>query len=484
MNARASMACALRRFRRAAPARRSGQTMIFLLVILILLTLVVLWNFDLHKIIAVKLRSQNAGDAAALAAARWQGSSLNLIGELNAMQALAIHDALARGSADFSAAEAIADLQARICFVGPMTAFAAAQHAAKNNGVHVNPVFTAEVAAHAQQVSNDYAFRFPDPPWGDANGGRTAWDDYAEMIRVIAGEGVAAAPDNRHLYSDFASSGHLLLNPGFYDAIASEDWCWFLFNAMDTLDNYRNWRDWDALPVITEPQPMNAEYFGLGLEHVSTLEDLERMGGADAPEILDRLGEWAGVRLDPEVAHVEARWYVYDPRRWRPWNELIPENFPFRGPVKQAYDYIGADAAVRIEQASPRLSPGQAADTVMWTAAAKPFGTLEDGQRPNSYGIVLPGFTDVRLIPVDASTASAGGSRPGWAEHIYDHLEPYVARGVGFLSGGCWYCSQLRTWENASFRQTGVEWLHSHADDCYRRGGPGGGDSGGARRGH
>ncbi len=483
MNPRAAMAAAPRRCRRAGQTARSGQTMIFLLVILVLLTLVVLWNFDLHKIIAVKLRSQNAGDAAALAAARWQGSSLNLIGQLNALQALAIHDALARGGTDFSAAEAIADLQARMCYVGPMTAFAAAEHAAKNNGVYVNASFTAEVAAHAGQVESDYAFRFPDPPWGDPNRGRTAWDDYADMIRVIAAEGVAAAPDNRQLYTDFASSAHLLLNPGFYDAIASEDWCWFLFHAMDTLENYRTWRDWDALPVITEPRPMNAEYFSLGLDTVSTLEDLDRMGG-DSTEALDRLGAVTGVTLSNAVARVEARWYVYDPRRWRPWNELIPEDFPFRAPVKESYDYIGADAAVRIEQTSPRLSPGQAMDTVLWTAAAKPFGTLEDGQRPNTYGIVLPGFTDVRLIPVDASTASAGGSRPGWAEHIYDHLEPYVARGIGHLTPGCWYCERLRTWEAPSFRQTGIEWLQQHEDDCYQRGGPGPGDAGGARRGH
>lgn len=477
MNARPP--CPIRR----PAAARAGQTMIFLVVILVILALVVLWNFDLHKIIAVKFRSQNAGDAAALAAARWQGSSLNLIGELNALQALAIHDALARGGHDFSAAEAIAELQARLCYVGPMTAFAAAQHAAKNNGVYVNARFTAEVAAHADRVEAEYAERYPETPWGGDADAAEIWREYAEMIRAIAREGVAAAPDNRRLYTDFSSTAHPLLNPGFYDAIASEDWCWFLFHAMDLLESYRTWRDWDPLPTIVEPRPMNAEYFSLRLDHVETLEDLDRLGG-DADEALDRLGAWAGVTLTNEVARVEARWYVYDPRDWRPWTTLIADDFPFRSPVKAQYDYVGADAAVRIEQSSPRLSPGQASDTVLWTAAAKPFGTLEDGQRPNLHGIVLPGFTDVRLIPVDTSTASGGGSRPGWSEHIYNHLDPYVSRGLAHLTGGCWYCEQLRTWERRSFRDTGMAWLERHSEDCYVRGGGGGGDTGGSRRGH
>lgn len=470
---------------RDRPRRRAGQTMIFLLVLLVILTLVVLWSFDLHKIISVKFRSTNAGDAAALAAARWQGQSLNLIGELNAMQALAIQNALVRGSDDFSEAEAIADLEARMCYVGPMTAFAASQHAARNNGIFNNAVFTAEVAAHAIEVEREYAQRFPEAPYVNNPEPPTAWDDYANMIYAIAGEGVAAQPDNRRLYTDFSSSAHVLLDPGFYDAVASEDWCWFLFHAKDMLENYDSWKDWDPLPVITEPRPMNSEYYGLCLDHVDTLEDLARDGdGTSTRELLRRLEDICGEPLSNEVARVSARWFVYDPQRWQPWTTLIPSEFPFRGTVKSEYDYIGADAAVRIEQTSPRLSPGQSGDTVLWTAAAKPFGKLDEKDPPNRYGLVLPAFTDVRLIPVDASTGSAGGSRPGWAEHVYHHLGPYTAFGPRELVGGCWYCSQLRTWEQDSFRKKGLAWLKVNSDDCYRRGGSGGGGSGGSRRGH
>ena len=83
--------------------RRRGQVLIFALVAMVILVFVALWNFDLHKIIAVKAVSQNAGDAAALAAARWQGLSLNLIGDLNILQAASLMQG------DTNAAAAIAE---------------------------------------------------------------------------------------------------------------------------------------------------------------------------------------------------------------------------------------------------------------------------------------------------------------------------------------------------------------------------------------
>ena len=64
--------------------------MLFALMVLVIATFVVLWMFDVHKTLFVKARSRNAGDAAALAAARWQGATLNLLGELNLLQAVSL----------------------------------------------------------------------------------------------------------------------------------------------------------------------------------------------------------------------------------------------------------------------------------------------------------------------------------------------------------------------------------------------------------
>ena len=66
---------------------------------------------------------RDAGEAA-LAAARWQGATLNLVGELNLMHALAL------SAQDSAAVGAITNLQARLCFTGPLTALIAAQVAA------------------------------------------------------------------------------------------------------------------------------------------------------------------------------------------------------------------------------------------------------------------------------------------------------------------------------------------------------------------
>jgi hypothetical protein len=60
-----------------------------------------------------------------------------------------------------------------------------------------------------------------------------------------------------------------------------------------------------------------------------------------------------------------------------------------------------------------------------------------------------------------------------------------VARGVDGLEPGCWYCAQLRRWENDDFRRIGVEWIEQFSATCRRpTGGGGGSPSGGTRRGH
>lgn len=466
---------------------RRGQVMIVMIAVLVILLLVTLWNFDLHKILFVKARSRNAGDAAALAAARWQATSLNLIGSLNVLQAVALTEALSRGETNSEAAEAIADLQSRIAFVGPMTGFAASQQAAKNNGLHVNDAFSGEVLAHAAEVREEYPIRYPDPPYVNDPPTPSCWDDYASMIEFVALEGIAAAPDNARYFSDYANHDHFLLTPDFYDAVATRGWCWFFFNAMDLLENYDSWRDWPPLPVFDELEPVNSEYFGLSLRKVATLDALPGSAAATAG-LLDALGEAAGEGIAAEATAVSAQWFAYRESDWASWSSRLPPGFPFLADIRPLHDYGGADSAVRTESEMRRLSPGADSDTIVWSAAAKPFGYLEhDGarERPDRFTLVLPAFRDVRLIPVDASTAPGGGSRPGWGIHIHVHLPEYMERGLDGLVPGCWYCDQLRTWEEDEFREAGIAWLRTSSDRCRVRGGPGGSSpGGGTRRGH
>ena len=129
-------------------------------------------------------------------------------------------------------------------------------------------------------------------------------------------------------------------------------------------------------------------------------------------------------------------------------------------------------------------------DDILWTAAAKPFGYLEsdddDGLRlrPDAYGIVLPAFRDVRLIPIDAGSGGAGGAFDiGWRRHLDEHLPLYTSTGA--LDDGCRYCRLIDTFEDSDCRRQGIDWLLVNSDRCTLPSpGGGGGGGGGTRRGH
>jgi hypothetical protein len=484
--------------RRAPSHPRSGQTLLFLAFSLVVIALAVLWQWDIHKILHVKAKTRNGGDAAALAGARWQASSLNLIGHLNVMQAVAIADGLARGEVTFPEAEVIADTQARVAFAGPLLGVAAAQLAAKKNGMYVNEGYTSDLRVHAERVRDEYSRLYEDDPFAPRAGYPTAWHEYAAMLEALAEEGVAAMVENVDLYSVYSDDDHMLLNPAFYDAIAGRNWCWFYHNAYDLLSRYGGFRSWPPLPEIVARPPVNAEFFSLKLSRAITLEMIPA-GPGGAASLVQLLANLAGRSLPGELARVPARWFTYRASDWTDWLSQIPDNFPWEGEVRPEYNYFGADAAVRLEEYTTLHSdsihdspdtPAHARRTrpVMWSAAAKPFGSLEGDQRPNRYGLVLPAFRDVRLIPVDTSSAPAGAMRPGWITFIYDILPKYMEFGPGSFTSDerrNFFARQLITWEDPDFHRDGVNWLNENSALCNQppgRGGGGGG--GGTRRGH
>ncbi|MDZ4198209.1 MAG: pilus assembly protein TadG-related protein [Kiritimatiellia bacterium] len=467
-------------------AGRSGQTLLFLMMLLVILTFVVLFVFDVHKTLFVKYRAQNAGDAAALAGARWQGIALNLIGELNVLQAVAISDALARDETVFPEAEAIADLAARLNFVGPMTGLAAAQQAAKQNRVFTSPGAEARLRSYAARVRSDYPGWFQ-APFGDAAATPNAWEEYAEMIQAVVATGIAAEPatPGYGFIREIPGGHHILFNPSFYAAIRSRNWCWFHFNAMDTLRTYQSWADWPSLPLARE-QPINSEFLGLGLQRVGTFSRIAGLAEEDRPDLLAEISQRAGRSINPRVGTVSANWFCYNSFRWTGWAETLGDSFPFETPIRSEYNVTGADAVLRVENPITRITPGGAQQTVAWGAAAKPFGTLDGPEPAHRYGLVLPAFTDVRLIPVSASSSPSGGGAE-WATHMYEHLPDYVTRGLDALQPGCSYCQALQDgpngWENPEFRAEGLQWLSTNSASCVESGGPGG-PGGGSRIGH
>ncbi len=458
--------------------------MIFLLMVLVILVFAVLWNVDIHKTLHLKSLTQNAGDAAALMAARWQGITLNVIGDLNIMQAVAISED------DSFALGAITNIQARLCFVGPMIALEASQQAAKNNGMYEHEEFSERMRAHANAVRYDYPSKtddsgemlFTEPYEG-------CWEEYADMIDTVANNGVAAGPDNVHYYTDRVA-GHTLLDIGFYGAVNAPAWCWFFRNDYDLLKTYSNFRDWDPLPELVNREYMNSEIFGLQLTKRQT--PLSSMTG-DSDSFFAFLNDIANDRelgtITTNAMDTPALWYCYNDDWWGAWetmNTEAPEYFPLTGTLRDEYNYRGADAACRINASGlTLLTPHQYAPTVKWSAAAKPFGTLNDNERPNTYGIVLPAFQQVAMIPIDASSAGAGGSyNIEWRTHIEQHLEQYTQRGPSGGEAGCYYCTQLVTWEISAFRETGVSWLSTNSYLCTLPSGPGRYRTGGTSRGH
>ncbi len=453
---------------------RSGQTLIFVVMILIILFFVVLWNFDLHKILFVKFLSQNAGDSAAMAGARWQGTSLNLIGDLNIVKAIAMTDALS-GSGGTDVIGAIDDLQARICYAGPMIGMMASQQAAKNNKIHNNKEFTAYLKNHVGTILNEYPeFMIEAYP--------NCFEEYATMLDTICNNGIVAGPENMQLYTDYLGH-HVLLDKSFYFAIATSAWCWFFFLEDDLLYTYTSYLDWPPMDKIANPNPINCEFYSLCLEKASFA--LDDSGLVSLMNTIKNSRNLPGGSIDSEVlSDTPTTWYCYG-ARWEEPFAMSDPGFPSAGSVRPQFNYAGADTVVRVETAPDLATPGTEIGEITWTAAAKPLGYLAGEIKPNAYDIVLPAFHDVRLIPINASSAGSSGSFDlSFRKHCEQHLPDYLDAGPSALVQSCWYCKQLKTWELASFRAKGKSWLAANSSQCNVTGGPGGGPGGGTSIGH
>ena len=467
------------------PHRRRGQVAIFLLMVLTALAFALLWNVDIHRMITTKTRSRNAGDAAALAGARWQGIGLNLIGEMNLLHALAL------AANDAAAVEAITNIQARVMFTAPLMGFAAAQVAAKNNGMYAEDAFTRIVQQHAEEVAH-----YDDLIGGVATFAQPypqAWADYYGMISAIAGEGIAAGPDNTYFYND-STGGQVLLDRGFYDAVASKTWCWFFLHQPSLLQAYTDYTYWPPLPPPASQVVFNSEFLPLWLvPRTTTLQIL-----AHGNNLMDQIftnGAPISRTIITNVMNLTETWYVYDNTHWGPWTQMSSDGadpFPLAGTLRPEYDYVGADVMFRVSASVSRLTPGlngsnSNQNNIVWTGAAKPFGAVGPSDArlpPNQYGLVLPAFAEVRLIPVDACSGAGNGTFDvSWREHVNVHLPRYQASGP--QDNGCRYCAQLTVWEHPAFRQEGIAWLTTNSFRCtLHSGGGGGGSSGGTSHGH
>lgn len=472
---------------------RSGQAVIFLLLVFTVLVFFLLFNVDLHRVIQRKTQAQNAGDAAALAATRWQAATLNLVGELNLMHVLAL---AALPVPDRAAVDAITNMQARLCFTGPLAGLYASQVAAKNNHIYVDPDLTEFMRSHVTLIRTQYAHTIDEngetyykEPWPGA------WDEYADMLEAICADGIAVGPDNAQFFA-IPSGAHILLSKEFYEAVLGASWCWFYLYHRGLLESYNSFHDWPPLPDINPNTYDNCEIYGVGLHPVTA-----KLKHLFTEEMLETMVTRSGLAPDgvpdlntTNVMDSAETWYMYKPGEWASWDLIKPEGeypFPAAGEIRPEYDYAGADVVIRLSAVVDRITPGTGTKqaTVNWTAAAKSFGYLDsdtEKKKPNSAaGFVLPAFRNVRLIPADTASGAQGAtSDVEWMIHVTKHLKPYMEIGQT-EPARCSYCRALGTWEQKAFRQTGIDWLKVNSHLCkIPTGGGGGHRGGGSRRGH
>jgi hypothetical protein len=420
-----------------------GQTLLLAAIAMVILLIAVLFLFDLQSIIRVKVKTQTAADAAALAGATWQAHSLNLIGELNLIKACTVlvsdippyGDDTPEGLA--ASGDLLTEMQARIAFVGPLVGFGAAQQAAKNNGMNPIAHWSSFMRRNyvEQLMVDESGAAAPDEYYEDWTryGGHPkeiegyAWrQPYRMMLEDALAGGVAARPNMEGAMP--AVDPPWLMDLGLYDAIAAEYWCYYTLRTL--LRSYDFSGKWWDIEIVQDAQDFirESEIFPLYVSHTGDshaydsaqpfLADLAAARGltladeydADDPEDTDG--------IDTPLPYMT--WCIYD-GTWRnavPGEGWVDGSSPLflRSPLREEYIYGGAVAKVNCQAdadtvsdryrvnslASNRLIAPRQGDTKRSDSSslAKPFGALDTGVPPFLATMVLPVFTGARLIPV------------------------------------------------------------------------------------
>ena len=449
---------------------RSGQVALYLVVVLVAITILMLANVGTFLAVRAKNHAMNAGDAAALAAARRQGELLNEIGRLN------LRHAEAEYVGDWARAREIVQEQRRIAFLGPLDCVREANRAAKDNGAVVSAEMSGVMTRHASDVRLKY-MQNPDlypEPWDGA------WEEYAHAVSSVAAEGIAAGADNAEFLD--AIECFPLTSKSFYSMIEGEAWCKLVVAGITWLLDV----DLHNLPQPTYSPTaavVNSEFCSLHLAtQILMLDESEQ----DAFRALLRRN---GVvfpdgppAVDDRPADDPSRiYFFYDEPSWCEWSPLIAKsNLPLVGTVKPEFDVKGCACVFRVVEDIPQLVSEKSRRS-SWNAAAKPFGTVETSSGRSvvtdeeTRGVVLPAFEAVRLVPLcladpgDHSTADAA-----WLDHVREHVPRLFTDGPGGLSGSCRYCALLNKWNDPDFRARAAAWVSANAETCLRgTGGPG-----------
>lgn len=308
----------------------SGQTLILSVLAIIILVFAIIFLVDIQNIIRMKMKGQNAVDAAALAGANWQKYSLNVIGELNLIKACTVlisdiqptytypsnfikvedinNPDMTRIYQELSdlqkSSDLLTEMQARVSFVGPLIGLGAAQLAAKNNGLNYNKTYARAALRHFNNVCNGEMYGsgtlnqyIPAMTQDQIDAGRLAYSwrtPYVSMLSdILSYDDMNSVAKGFAVWPNFQPQGypHLvgsnswilgyLQRKGTYSAILSEDWC----ALRHLLENWESGISWwgDDIQVVknTTSFPEESEYLTLNIDYYTGSEAYETASNAN-----------------------------------------------------------------------------------------------------------------------------------------------------------------------------------------------------------
>ena len=334
--------------------KNSGQVLVLGLVMVVILLFAIFFFFDIHNVIRGKIKLETAEQATALAAARWQAESLNLVGELNLLAAterillediIDIPDAMkaeevsniTRGTARVTA---INEMQSRVTFIGPLIALAAAQQTAKNNGITPvketgnsdNPQNVADDFAEYQNKLNDEKNIYSSTDNLNING--YSWKEpYKKILQEIMDIGIAARPSGMVVGIEGVDPSYLA-DESLYSAIIAcsrgyPAWChWRLRQLIKMDDAYFEGIDWYSPDFQWIKFSQQSEIYPLDVV-LNTFKSKDPT--SDQPGEYERFSDAAlalGYQTITEDAarNFHCKFYHYN-HRW------LPDSATYNGPV-------------------------------------------------------------------------------------------------------------------------------------------------------
>ncbi len=471
---------------------RTGQTMIIIVWMVAILVVLFMIAFDIYQTTRTKMRLINTNDAAALAAARWQGTTLNLIGDLNLAHLAAACDETIPPSDRTNIIHGINALAERLAFAGPIMGLYSANlivqrnHEANANGQDHALSEDPSLASFIREERDFALTSLPSTPSWHSRG-----TDYANMLQTVLDTGVFVGADNARTLSAGSTGNHIYYVKAFYSAApqygARQWFCRYCGNrhdaAINFLRNFTKPTDEDLASSVFISSYQNSGFFGVDILAMPVVFDNIIMPDAESallqywddfvggPPVDAASIRASGVCFDPYFT-----WFFLDPNQessvWREWHEIIPKDLrenPLVGTIQPAYKIYGAMSATRISQSLVTLAD-KSSRSIAGMAAAKPFGKLSNVRRVTDlFGnwaagsdinipLVPPAFSFVRLITLGGvGAANLYKADYEWMKHL-EHLR------TNTRVPSCRYCNILNGWESGGAAEA-AKWLLEHPHD-------------------